>query len=198
MPEDTVADTAMGPPRPTTTWHVLTGIWAFFAAVMSGRLAPGLLLGMTVVLSGGLLGLIWCVQFARVLLNREARRRLTGRALASWAVCPATGLFLAALTLSQWPVALRVKLSEPALLRLAQEVEDGRDEVTSGRLVGLMVVDGTVLEESCVLLHTDSGFFFVKYGLAYSRDGDWPSSHYYGTTSFRRLFGRWYTFCARE
>jgi hypothetical protein len=197
-PRESTVGVPTGPPQPTALWHVLTGIWACLAAVMSTQLAPDLLLGTAVLAFGGMLGLIWSVMAARVLLNRDARRRLTGRAIASWAVCPATGLMFAALCASGLPAACRVKLSEPALDRLAAGLEALRTRVDRTTRAGLMFVDEAVVEERCILLRTDSGGFFTQYGLARSRDGSWPASDHYGMTTFRHLFGRWYTFCARE
>ncbi len=197
MPDDTVAGAVTGPPRPTVVWHVLTALWAIPAALMSASVSPHFGLVVAVVFSGGLLGLIWCIQLARVLLDPEARRRLAWRAIGAWAFCPATGLLLTALYFTQWPLVLRVKLSEPALLRLVTDIEADRVQVDRPIRAGLMSMHRAAVEEHYVLLYTDHGFIFTEYGLAYSRDGNRPTSSYWGLT-FRHLFGRWYIFEERD
>ncbi|MFI5404016.1 MAG: hypothetical protein ACHQ1G_13840, partial [Planctomycetota bacterium] len=66
-----------------------------------------------------------------------------------------------------------MKLSEPALLRLVEEVEAGRVDGKPGR-AGLIGVRSTSAREDCVLLYTEHGFIFTEYGLARSRDGNRP------------------------
>jgi hypothetical protein len=181
----------LGSPRPTVLWHIFTAAWALMAAPMSASLSPPFMLMLVAAFFGGALGLIWSVQLLRVLLDREARSRLTRRASVAWAAYPTIGLLLVALFLSQWPFALRVKLSEPALLRLAGEVEDGRTRVGVPCRAGLVSVDSADVRENCVLLFTGA-VFLTECGLAYSRDGKPPALGH--PWVFRHLFGRWYTF----
>ncbi len=169
----------------------MTAAWAIMALWMSASLSPDLMLGLAVLGIGGLLGLIWTFQVLRVVLDREARGRLTPRAIVAWAICPATGLLLVALVGTQWPVALRVKLSEPALLRLVEDVEARRATVPGTFGVGRVSVEEATVAGNCVILYTGSGFF-IDYGLAFSRDGNPPAPEY--MRSFRHLFGRWYTY----
>jgi len=180
------------PPRPTALWHWMTAIWALMALAMGASLPPDLGLVLAVLAFGALLGLIWTVQMLRVLHDREARNRLTLRAAAAWAVCPATGLLLTALVWTGWPIVLRVKLSEPALVRLAEEVKGGRSAVAGRFGTGLVPVYEAHVEGNCVVLSTGVAFL-DDYGLAYSRDGRHPAP---GDARYRfhHLFGPWYTF----
>jgi hypothetical protein len=140
---------------------------------------------------GGVLGLIWSAQLLRVLIDTEARGRLTRRAAVAWAAYPTVGLVLLALFWSQWPFALRVKLSEPAVVRLASEVEDGRTRVGGPVGAGLVSVEWAEVRGNCVVLFTGA-VFMTDCGLAYSRDGKPPALGH--PWAFRHLFGRWYTF----
>jgi hypothetical protein len=56
---------------------------------------------------------------------------------------------------------------------------------------------GVVVQERTVLFHTGS-FVFSEYGLAYAPDGRRPTGHYFGRTTYRHLFGRWWTFEASD
>ncbi len=189
MPEDASVHAAMGPPRPTALWHVLTGLWAALAAVMSASLA-GFTLPLVVLAFGGMLGLVWCFYVVRVLPDREARGRLTWKAAAAWAVCPLTGLLFAALSFTSWPYELRVRISEPALLRLVEDLDRGRVDPCDPGRAGLIFVDYATAEEDCVVFTTESAFL-TEYGLVYSRDGRIPNPQH---LPLWHLYGRWYTF----
>lgn len=185
-----MADTTPGPPRPSARLRALTGVWAVLAAVMSASLGR-LMLPFLVLLIGVTLGVAWCSQLTRVLLDREARGRLTWRAMASWMVCPLTGLLFAALSFTSWPYMLRVKISEPALLRLVADLERGRADLRDPGRAGLIFVDHASVREDCVLLETETGFL-TWHGLVYSRSGARPRPP--PRTHVRHLYGRWYTF----
>lgn len=191
MPDDAAAHAAMGPRRPTVAFHVLTAIWAVLAAVMSASIAgAGLMLPLAVVLFGGTLGIAWCFALARAVLDREARGRLTRRAMGAWAVCPLTGLLFVALSFTQWPYELRVRISEPALLRLVEDLDSGRVDASDPGRAGLIFVDYATAEEDCVVFTTES-VFLTEYGLVYSRDGRIPNPQH---LPLWHLYGRWYTF----
>jgi hypothetical protein len=183
---------AAGPPRPTAFWHALTVAWAIPAAVMSASFSPHPGLVFAVLALGGIMGLAWSFQALRVLLDREALGRLTPRAVAGWAAYPVTGLLLLGLSWSQWPLALRVRLSEPDLRRLAEGVEDGWVQVDRRVGAGLVLVEHAEARADCVMLCTGHGLFLTDIGIAYSRDGDGPSP--VGQCRFRHLFGRWHTY----
>jgi hypothetical protein len=151
----------------------------------------GFLLPLVVLAFGGFLGVVWTVQLLRVLLSREARGRLTRRASLHWGVCPATGLLFGALSLTPWPYALSVKLGEPALLRIVEDLEQGRANARDPGRAGLIFVDDAQVREDCVLLYTGWGYLTL-HGLAYSRDGAPPEPPF---ARVRHLYGRWYTFC---
>jgi hypothetical protein len=190
MPDDAAAHAAMGPPRPTATFHALTAVWVVPAAIMSASIAGDLMLSLVVVLLGGTLGIAWCVALARVLLRREARNRLAWNAMAHWAVCPLTGLLFAVLSFTQWPYELRVRISEPALLRLVEDLDRGRADPGDPGRAGLIFVDYAKAEEDGVVFTTES-VFPTEYGLVYSRDGRTPNPRH---LPLWHLYGRWYTF----
>jgi hypothetical protein len=180
---------AEGPPRPAALWHILTGIWALLALPVCASLAPDLLLGMLAFFVGGLLGLAWVIQVLRVISDRDARRRMTGRAALGWAAYPATALLLYVLLTTGVLVHLRVRLSEPALQRLAEEVAAGAK--VDDRWVGLMWIEGAWVSGNAVLLSVGASFMETT-GLAYSLDGLPAAPEGHPLT--HHLHGRWYTF----
>ena len=186
-------------PQPTPLWHIFTVGWLVPALLMTARVDPGFGLLGIVALYGALLGLIWLVCGALVLLSREARARLTRRAVAAWLAFPAMVLLVALLLHTRWPLMLRVRLSEPALLELVQEARADRRPHEDPRRAGLMFVDHVYAEEDCVFLHTNHGFIFREHGLAYSPDGSEPRGRYMGyRTEFHHLTGHWWTFEASD
>jgi hypothetical protein len=84
----------------------------------------------------------------------------------------------------------RVKLSEPALLRLVEDIERGRAVQGSPGRAGLIFVDHATAEEDCVVLTTESGYL-TECGLVFSRTGTIPKPP---ARHLRHLYGRWYTF----
>jgi hypothetical protein len=182
-------DPANAPPRPSVGFHVSTGVWAVLATLMLASLGRFLLSGI-VVLFGVMLGVAWFFAFARVLVDREARGRLTWKEAGHWAVCPATGLFFVALSFTTWPYMLRVTLSEPALLRLVEDLDQGRANPFDPGRAGLIFVDHAEALEDCVVLTTETGFL-TEYGLVYSRDDSPPDA---SPRWIWHLYGRWYAF----
>lgn len=189
----------VAPDRPCKELQVLTILWAPLAGAMSLRVYPGLLLFAVVFLFGLVLGLFWCaLAWQRFVVHRHVTTRLDRRGRLAWAFCPATGLLLAVLVVTQIPLAVRVKVSESALLRLVEESKV-RCYFPDGRRAGAMFVNAVEPHRYCCFLVTDVGGLFNSYGLVYSRDGARPDARYGGCfTDVKHLVGRWWWFCARE
>lgn len=192
---------ADGPPR---ALQVLTLGWACLAGLMSVRVYPGLLLFAAVVFSGGVIGVTWCVLVVRRLVRRSNNERLNWRTALMWGVCPATGVLLTALYLSEVPLALRVEVSERALLDLVERVDsapkvDGTPQLRWPVRAGAIFVRGADVQQRCVFLLTNEAPIFRMYGLVYVRDGGTPEGDFWNyLTTYRHLVGRWWTFEARD
>lgn len=143
---------------------------------------------MPLFLWGMVLGIAWCcLAFGRLLL-RGGLLKLDRRGVAAWAFCPATGLMLGTVIwCSHWPLALRVRVSEQALLRLVEEVEAGRTRFDPPARAGLFVIDGAYIEGGYVFLETNEGWPLASEGIAYLREGAQPWSR-------PNLTGRWWDF----
>ena len=178
MPDDAVAR----PPGPGRALLVQTVLWGI-ATILVVAFGHTFLLGIPLLLWGFILGIAWlCLAVSRLILGRGL---LDWRGLVAWA---ATGLLLGAACFTQWPLALRVKLSEPALLRLVEEVDAGRATFHRPVRAGLFAIDGGRVEGGCVLLETNEGWPLASEGIAYVREG---------TTQARfsdHLVGRWWAF----
>lgn len=176
--------------------HLLTALWAL-AVVLLGAFGQDFLLVTVGGFFGAILGLAWLVQVARVLLDREARGRLTGGAILAWMVFPATVFVVAALLLSSWPLVLRVKASESALLRLVAEVEAGRTSFAPPVRAGLFLIDGGRIEGGSVLLEWTEGWPMASEGLAYFTAGNLSrpfEGSFPGPVGLKHVVGRWWTF----
>lgn len=174
---------------------------------MAARVYPGLLLFATVVLGGFGLGVVWCIFLAMryVAWSKARAPRRTWRGVLLWGVCPATGLLLTVLYVTQVPLVLRVKLSETAMLELvegaetAARAEEGSPQVAWPVRAGAMWVQYADVQERCVFLLTNHGFIFHMYGLVYVKGGGRPEGNYMGfRTGYRHLVGDWWTFVASD
>lgn len=186
-PPRAMRDSPTGPPRPTAVWHVMTAIWALAAALLAvfgHRVAAAAVLFPL----GGVLGLIWCFQAARVLLCREARGRLTPGAMIGWAVYPVTAILLSSLVLSSWIDVLRIRVSEAALLRLVEDVEAGR-AIDRPVRAGLFRIERARIEDGCVLLENNESWVYLSDGLAFVRRGAPPP-----LALARHIWGPWWEF----
>lgn len=180
-------DEAARAPGPGRAVQGLTTLWAV-GAVLIALFGHTCLLGPPLILCGLLLGIGWCCLAVGRLIVREGILRLGWRGVLVWALCPATGLLLGAVCFSQWPLALRVKLSEPALLRLVEEVKAGRASFDRPVRARLFKIDGGRVDGGCILLETNEGWPLASEGIAYVPKGT-PrvlfSDH---------LVGRWWAF----
>ena len=174
-------------PGPGRAVQILTVLWAI-AAVLMAAFGHTFLLGAPLVLCGLLLGVAWCDLAFRRLILQKGFATLDRRGFVAWAFCPWTGLLLSAVCFTQWGLVLRVKLSEPALLRLVEEVEAGKAHFDPPVRAGLFKIDGGRVEGGCVLLETNEGWPLASEGIVYVREG---------TTQARfsdHLVGRWWAF----
>lgn len=172
---------------------------------MTLRVYPGLLMLAAVVVSGGVLGVVWCVLAAsRLLRRRSVPVRMGWRGGLAWALCPVAGLLLAALYMTQIPLAARVAIGESALLELVDRAENaphvyqGVPDLEFPVRAGTIIVKSVYVQERCVFLVTSEGPIFRTYGLAYAKDeGELPARGFaHQFTNYYHLFGSWWTFDA--
>ena len=184
-------DTTVGP-RPRRSIQIATLCWAVVVilAAAFGHTAMGE--GAPLFLFGLLLGLGWCGN----LIVEWGLVRLDWRSAVAWSVCPATLLLLGFfIYFSPWPLVLRVKLSESALLRVVEEVRAGRTRFDPPVRAVLFSIDSARIRNGTVLLDTNESWPLESAGIAYvgddprwldfGEDGS-PPPPFCGS-----LFGRW-------
>ena len=183
-------------PRPDREAQILTLLWAAAALLATAFGLTSGFGGILLFLFGVLLALAWCVVAFGRLVVEWGLPRLDWRSTLSWTFCPATVLLLGIfIYYSPWPLVLRVKLSEPALLRIVEEVRAGRTHFDPPARAGLFSIDCGSVRNGTVLLDTNEGWLLDTEGIAYV--GDDPRWLEFGEDGsppppFRgRLAGRW-------
>jgi hypothetical protein len=194
----TEPDSAPWEDRPSFALQALTVLWAGLAGVGSARVYPGLMLFGLVFLGGIALGLKWIYQFVRRWRARARHPALGCWGRLAWGFCPAVGVLLTALFLTQIPLIVRIKASEGALIAMAES-----DPPEQRRRAGFMFVRSVHVAGDLVFYETGNTPIFNTFGVVCSRDRREPRAGfedgYRGfNTDFWHLFGNWWAFFARD
>jgi hypothetical protein len=155
--------------------------WVVWVIGEASRAVPDWLTMSLANFLGAMLGFIWLICTAA---SPDVFR--SWRRIAAWTAVPLVFLVAFLAIRSNWPLAIRVWLSETELRDYV--ACGGTEPGTRWEHVGLFVAKSCVVEPQCVLITTDYGF--LEYGGVAYAPGGRPDSQPF--TTFWHLYGPWY------